>query len=328
MFTKAHACGSGNGYVSSAFLHIESSGLLTTVQDRGRFGWEHIGIARGGAADLPAYIWANRLALNEDDAAVIETTLLGIRVSASVDCWIASTGVLEVRVDGAERPRWAGFWLLAGKTLEVKTLNGARAYLAVNGGIQVEPVLGSRSTNLESSFGGFGGRALRQGDELPLAPTALSYGQNHILRHPHPPAVEKPLDVAVVLGPRLSAFHPDAPKALLASRFRVSPQSNHVGLRLDGALIPAPPRGSRISEPMPIGGVQITPDGQPIILLGGRGTIGGYPLLATAALSSVWALGQVRPGDEVCFRSVTTEEARRSSIAALRDRTLIVGDSL
>ena len=311
-----------------AFLRIESSGLLTTVQDRGRFGWEHIGIARGGAADLPAYIWANRLAMNEDDAAVIEMTLLGIQVSASLDCWIASTGALEVRVDGAERPRWAGFWLQAGKTLEVKTLNGARAYLAVNGGIQVEPVLGSRSTNLESSFGGFAGRALRQGDKLPLVPTALSYAQNYILRHPHPPTAEKSLEVSVVLGPRLSAFHPDAPKALLASRFRVSPQSNHVGLRLDGALIPSASSGSRISEPMPVGGVQITPAGQPIILLGGRGTIGGYPLLATVAMSSVWALGQVRPGDEVGFRPVTAEEARAWSIAALRDKTQLVRDSL
>jgi allophanate hydrolase subunit 2 len=132
----------------------------------------------------------------------------------------------------------------------------------------------------------------------------------------------------VVPGPRQNAFDPEALKVLLDARFRVSPQSNHVGLRLDGERIPAPPRGSRVSEPMPVGGVQITPSGQPIILLSSRGTIGGYPLLATVTMGSVWALGQARPGDEIRFRSVTPAEARESTIAMLREDVELIGGSL
>lgn len=309
-------------------LRVEHPGLLATVQDRGRFGWEHMGIARGGAADLPAYIWANRLALNDDHAAVLEMTLLGIRVAPSGDCWVATTGAVAVNIDGAERPGWAGFWLQANSTLEVKKLDGARAYLAVNGGIQVEPVLGSRSTNLESVFGGFEGRQLRQGDKLPLAPTAVALGRRQVLRHPCPPKHAQPLVACVVPGPRQDAFDPQALRLFLNSPFRMSPQSNHIGLRLDGARIPAPSRGTRLSEPMPVGGVQITPAGQPIILLNGRGTIGGYPLLATVITRSVWTLGQTRPGDEVCFQSVTAEEARASAIAVLQDTTRLMTDSL
>lgn len=314
--------------MNAPYLHIDHPGLLATVQDRGRFGWEHAGITRGGAADLPAYLWANRLARNDDDAAVLEMTLLGVRVTPSTSCWVATTGAVEVRVDGAERPVWAGFWLQAGSVLEVKKLDGARAYLALNGGIQVEPVLGSRSTNLESGFGGFEGRALRPGDRLPLGPAAVTLGPHQVLRHPHPPRYASPVVACVVLGPRLSAFEPEAPMVLLNAQFRISPRSNHVGLRLDGTAIPAPPRGTRISEPMPIGGVQITPAGQPIVLLGGRGTIGGYPLLATVTMRSVWALGQARPGDEVRFQSVTPQEARAATVAVWLDTPQPIVDAL
>ncbi len=314
--------------MNERYLHIDHPGLLATVQDRGRFGWEHVGIARGGAADLPSYLWANRLALNDDDASVLEMTLVGVRVTPSTNCWVATTGAVEIRVDGAERPSWAGFWLHAGSVLEVKKLDGARAYLALNGGIQVEPVLGSRSTNLESGFGGFEGRALRREDRLPLMPAVVHFGPRSVLRHPHPPRYAPPVVACVVLGPRQEAFGPEAPTVFLNSRFRISPRSNHVGLRLDGTPIPTAPRGTRISEPMPIGGVQVTPAGQPIILLGGRGTIGGYPLLATVTTRSVWALGQGRPGDEVHFQQVAPAEARAATIALWRDAPHPVTDSL
>jgi allophanate hydrolase subunit 2 len=161
---------------------------------------------------------------------------------------------------------------------------------------------------------------------LPLAQTKVAHDPEHSLRHPDPPRLEQPMTLNVVLGPRLDAFSEDAAETFLGATFRVSPQSNHIGVRLDGPALPAPPRGSRISEPMPIGGVQVTPAGQPIVLLNSRGTIGGYPLLATLASESVWRMGQARPGDQVVFRSVSVEKAAAMTRSALSSDTSPVRD--
>jgi biotin-dependent carboxylase-like uncharacterized protein len=306
-------------------LHVIDPGPLLTVQDRGRFGFEAMGIPRGGAMDLFAYDWANRLALNSEDAAVLEMMLLGAKLTPSKDCWLATTGAEGVTVDGVERPGWAGFWVRAGSTLAVRRPTGARAYVAVNGGVQAEPVLGSRSTDLESGFGGFEGRALRRGDAVPVGRSEVPHGRHLILRHPRPPRLQRPLVANVVPGPREAEFERGALETLLESTYTVSPQSNHMGLRLDGQRIPAPPRGGRISEPMPVGGVQITPAGQPIVLLNSRGTIGGYPLLATLITESVWRMGQARPGDQIVFRCITIDEAqamRRALAGAEREPVL------
>jgi KipI family sensor histidine kinase inhibitor len=309
---------------SRHLLRIVQPGLLTVVRDRGRSGWEALGIARDGALDPYAYTWVNRLAANPPDAAVLEATLLGPTIVVIDDCWLATTGA-QVTVDGREYPPWAGFWVLAGATVAITKIAGARAYLTVHGGIAVEPVLGSRSTDLESHFGGYQGRSLRTGDIVPVgitAPLAVDPGQS--LQHPTPPYHEQPLTIEVVPGPRQDEFPPEALPLLLSSTFTLSPHSNHMGLRLDGAVIPAPPRGSRISEPMPVGGVQVTPTGQPIILLSARGTIGGYPLLATVTTPSSWKLGQARPGDQLVFRAVSVEEAQAHTRAAYRDLEDIV----
>lgn len=292
-------------------LAIIEPGLQTTVQDRGRFGWEALGIPRGGAVDYYAYAWANRLAHNPADAAALQATLLGPTLTVSTGCWLATTGADSITVDGREYPGWAGFWIGAGSTVEVKRVTGARAYVAVSGGIAVEPVLGSRSTDLESGFGGFEGRALRAGDVIDIGQSPrASYVRGQSLEHPHPPRLERPLSVRVVEGPRNDEFPPGAAGVFFGSGFQVSPQSNHMGLRLLGPTVPAPPRGTRISEPMPVGGIQVTPGGQPIVLLNARGTIGGYPLLATVITADVWRLGQLRPGDTVRFQAVTVEEGQ------------------
>jgi antagonist of KipI len=296
---------------------VVDAGPLTTIQDLGRFGYEAMGIPRGGAVDLYAFRWANRLALNAEGAAGLQVTLLGPTLTVSDDCWLATTGAESVTLDGEARPGWAGFRVRGGATVRVTGLTGARAYLAVNGGILVDPVLGSRSTDLESGFGGFQGRALRRGDVLPLAPSTVTHGPEQCLRHPDPPMAAQPISVHAVLGPRLDAFSEAAAQRFLETTFTVSPQSNHIGVRLDGPSLAAPPRGSRISEPMPIGGVQVTPAGQPIVLLNSRGTIGGYPLLATLASESVWKMGQARPGDEVVFRAVSVDEAAAITRSAL-----------
>jgi antagonist of KipI len=292
-------------------IRIVEPGLQTSVQDRGRFGWEALGIPRGGAIDYYAYAWANRLARNPPDSAVLQALLLGPTLVAPNGCWLATTGADAVTVDGRQYPGWAGFWVPAGSVVSVKKVTGARAYIAVGGGIAVEPVLGSRSTDLESGFGGYEGRASRAGDTLPIGGSGrASYVWGQSLQHPDPPRLKSPLRVRVVAGPRDDEFPATAAEVFYGNQFRVSSQSNHMGIRLDGITIPAPPRGSRISEPMPVGGIQVTPSGQAIVLLNARGTIGGYPLLATAITPDIWRLGQVRPGDLVRFQAVTVAEAQ------------------
>ncbi|MBV9280293.1 MAG: biotin-dependent carboxyltransferase family protein [Chloroflexi bacterium] len=292
-------------------LRIVKPGLLTTVQDRGRSGWEAYGVPQGGARDLRAYLWANRLAANPPGAAVLEAVLLGPTVSVTEPCWLATAGAAAVTVDGSKRPGWAGFWVRAGAAVSLERLVGARAYLAVHGGIDVEPVLGSRSTDLESGFGGHEGRALRAGDVLRIgAADGAPYAGREVLRHPRPPEPRSPLTVRAVRGPRDGDFPEEARNALFAADYIVSSRSNHVGLRLDGPPIPTSSRGGRISEPMPVGGVQVTPAGQAVILLNARGTIGGYPLLATVCTPELWLLGQARPNDTVRFELVSVELAQ------------------
>lgn len=301
-----------------ASLQIIEPGLQTTVQDRGRFGWEALGIARGGALDYYAYVWANRLATNPPDSAVLQATLLAPTFTTPDGCWLATTGAERVTVNGHDYPGWAGCWVPANATVAITALTGARAYIAIAGGIAVDAVLGSRATDLESGFGGFAGRALRAGDVLPLAePGASERHGNHMLRHPHPPAPERPLTVRVVAGPRDAEFAPGAAAIFYGNAYCMAPQSNHVGMRLTGPAIAAPSRGTRVSEPMPVGGVQVTPAGQPIILLNARGTIGGYPLLATVITADVWRLGQLRPGDWVRFQAVTVDEGHAATVRAL-----------
>lgn len=308
-------------------LHVAQAGLLTVVQDRGRFGWEGLGIPRGGAVDWYAAAWANRLAQNPLHLALLEAALLGPVLEMSQDTWIATTGA-SVTVDGQPRPPWAGFLVRAGSTVSIKTVQRVRAYLAVHSGIAVPEVLGSRSTNLESGFGGFEGRALRAGDELPVGDLPLpDFGSGQALGHPNPPPVLQDSAIRVVPGPHEVDFPADAKAVFYGSVFRVSPQSNHMGVRLDGPAIPAPPRGSRISEPMPIGGIQITPAGQAIALLRARGTIGGYPLLATIITRDTWTMGQMRPGQEVRFEAVGVERAQalaRDAYAELEHMTPVV----
>lgn len=297
-----------------ASIRIVEPGLQTSVQDRGRLGWEALGIPRGGAIDYYAYTWANRLARNPPDSAVLQAVLLGPTFMAPNGCWLATTGAGGVMMDGREYPSWASFWVPAGSAVSIKKLTGARAYIAVGGGIAVDPVLDSRSTDLESGFGGHEGRALQAGDELSIGHSGqASYVWGQSLQHPHPPRLGRPLRVRVVEGPREDEFPSVAAGVFYGNEFRVSSQSNHMGIRLDGITIPAPPRGARISEPMPVGGIQVTPNGQAIVLLNARGTIGGYPLLATVITPDLWRLGQVRPGDAVWFQAVTVAEAQAAT---------------
>ncbi|HEV3309909.1 MAG TPA: biotin-dependent carboxyltransferase family protein, partial [Chloroflexota bacterium] len=241
----------------------------------------------------------------------------GPTLSFSKDHWIATTGTEMITVDGNTAPGWTGMPILAGQTVAMGTPSGARAYLAVRGGFDVPVVLGSRSTNLVSGFGGFHGRALVAGDSVTVGEHNLAGLPDGALKHPGPPVTSRLLVVRVVLGS--DDFSRATLQVFLDSEFRMSPRSNHIGIRFDGPAIESRSRGDLISRPMPVGGVQVTPAGQPVVLLAARGTIGGYPLIATAISCDVWRLGQLRPGDSVRFEAVSVELGREISLEAYRE---------
>ena len=279
-------------------LTVTRAGVLTTVQDRGRTGLAHLGVPRAGPLDPPAAELANRLVGNGPDDALLEVTWGGLELTASTGRWVAVTGAaVPVRVDGAERGRDRAEWLAAGARLRLGTpTSGVRSYLAVAGGIDVAPVLGSRSTD---TLAWVGPPRVEDGSELPVGAPS---GPPAPLDTPRP---RVPGAVRVAAGPRADWFADDALARLCAAAYVVSEASNRVGLRLDG---PAPERargGELPSEGMVLGAVQVPPSGQPVVLLADHPPTGGYPVLAVVHRDDLWQCGQLRPGEPVRFVRVS-----------------------
>ena len=296
-------------------LEILDPGLLTTVQDRGRFGYQRYGVPVSGAMDQFALRMANLMAGNDQGAAALEVTVRGPKIEFHTSTWIAVTGAdISPEVDGRPVSMWESLEIEEGSTLEFGELrDGMRAYVAVRGGIDVPVVMGSRSTYLKGSFGGLEGRALKAGDILSTLPagsdtalpkrlprnyTAPVYGGIHRLR--------------VVLGPQGHAFDSNALSKFLSSRYRVHSDSDRMGYMLDGSKIEHRKSADIVSDGNPNGAVQIHGDGIPRILLADRGTTGGYTKIATVISADLPSLAQALPGQSVSFQQVTVEEAQEA----------------
>ncbi|MGW9073994.1 5-oxoprolinase subunit C family protein [Streptomyces yangpuensis] len=281
-------------------LLVVRAGALTTVQDRGRPGYAHLGVPRSGALDTAAYALANRLLGNPPDAAVLETTLDGVTLRALAATVVAVTGApCPVRVSGRPAAWGAPVGLPAGAELEVgRAESGVRGYVAVRGGLAVAPVLGSRSTDLLS---GLGPAVLTAGTTLPVGPAgpdpvpgADAYGL---------PAAPSELVLPLRLGPRADWFTGASLAGLWRSAFRVSPSSNRIGLRTEGgsALVRAR-AGELPSEGMVLGAVQVPPDGLPVVFLADHPVTGGYPVVGVVGPGpALDAAAQARPGTPVRF---------------------------
>lgn len=296
-------------------IRVMEGGLLTTVQDLGRPGYQALGISPAGAVDEYALRLANWAVGNGPGAAALEITLIGPRLSFTAEALVAITGAdLGPVLDGEPVPMWTAVTVPAGATLGFTGgSRGCRAYLAVAGGIDVPPVLGSRSTDVLGHFGGLEGRALRAGDELPLGEPAPGAGPR-----PVPPELipvyPEHVVARVVLGPQEDHFTSEGLRVFLGSSYEVTPQSDRVGLRLEGPVIRHRGRADVISDGMPAGAVQVPQDGRPLVVLANRQTVGGYPKIATVVSADLWRLGQLRPGNRVSFRAVTPEEAHRLAV--------------
>lgn len=301
-------------------LHVLAPGLLTTVQDRGRDGWRHLGVARCGALDPDAAALANRLAGNDADAAVLELTLHGptLRLQRPLRVALCGASVAAYFESDGERhavPGGRPVELPAGVLHLGALRDGARAWLAVAGGLDVPPVLGSRSTDLRGGFGGLQGRALRGGDVLPLLAPPLACERPRMpkwwidARAGAPHAGNEPHPIRYVPAAHAGALQ------LARRRWRLSPRSNRQGARLEGDAI-AGRRDEEISAPVAPGTVQLPPDGSPIVLLADAQTVGGYPRLGHVIAADLPRLAQLRPGDALRFEPCDTGTATRLACAA------------
>ncbi|HSR66014.1 MAG TPA: biotin-dependent carboxyltransferase family protein [Xanthomonadaceae bacterium] len=305
-------------------VRVLAPGLLTTVQDRGRLGWRHLGVGAAGALDPHAHALANLLAGNDAGAATLEISLAGPTLRFERAARIALCGAdIEARCDGIALPGARPCLLPAGSTLALGPCRrGARAYLAVEGGFDVGPVLGSRSTDLRGGFGGLDGRALRKGDALPLGPA-------------RDVAVDAPrfpswwIDAMPGRGPAgmirvLPGADATAPgDALFRRDWDVAAASDRQGLRLEGEAIAVADRRERVSAPVAPGTIQLPPDGRPIVLLADAQTHGGYPRIGHVVRADWPRLAQLRPGERLRFAPCTPEQAhaawqrRRQELARL-----------
>ena len=292
-------------------IEILDGGLLTTIQDTGRYGFQKFGIPISGAMDSQSIKSANILLDNPINAACLEITVIGPKIKFLNDTFISITGAnISPKINNQTTKMWESIKIKKGDILEFKELlDGMRAYIGFSGGIDVEKVMDSRSTYIQGNLGGFKGRKLETGDIL------KSFENNdqssmHLRKY-------KPLiyghehEIRIILGPQNDYFSAESISTLLNSEYKISLESDRMGYRLDGPPINHIDTPDIISDGTPNGAIQIPGDGIPIILLADRGTTGGYTKIATVISSDLPKLGQALPGDILKFNVITIEEATK-----------------
>jgi len=288
-------------------IELVRAGLLDLVMDLGRPGFRAQGVPEGGATDAPALILANRLLGNADNAAGLEVVLRGPLLRFPQGGRVALAGAdMGARLDGVSVTVGRILDIPPGGELELGLAEkGLRGYLAVAGGIEASPVLGSRATFLPGGFGGWQGRALKAGDVLPVGAAAVS--RNGIFSQA---SGAGPL--RILPGPQLAGFVDAALGALTAGEFNVTTDANRLGLRLSGPALEY--AGDELaSQAVLPGAIQVPPDGQPIILGWDGPVTGGYPVIAGVIAADLCRVGQLRPGDALKFKFVSLEEAQAAS---------------
>ena len=280
-------------------LTVVRAGALTTVQDLGRRGFAHLAVPRGGAADVPAMRLANRLVGNPEDSAVLETTVNGVAVRVAEACHVAVAGALSPVQVGSRLAGWGvPVPVRPGDIVDIgRAERGVRAYLAISGGIAVEPVLGSRSTDI---LAGIGPDVLRDGSTILVGPDRPEPA--YLDFAPYPLARDE-LDVDCYLGPRDSCLTAAAVELLSSVAWTVNPQSNRIALRLDGPALRWRTGEELQSEGVVLGSVQVPPDGKPVVFLTDHPTTGGYPVVGVVPAPDIWRCGQARPGTRIRLRA-------------------------
>ncbi|AQS35268.1 biotin-dependent carboxylase-like protein [Shewanella psychrophila] len=286
-------------------IEVLTPGFHTTVQDLGRTGYRHLGVSVSGALDRQALILANSLVGNPDNAAGLELTAGTFELKFYRDAWFTLTGAnYEIKI--GSREIWHGWRnnIKAGETLSLRgPKSGMRAYLAIDGGIDVPLYLGSRSTLTAAELGGHQGRALKVGDRISLG-NKLS--------------ISKPIgavqrgysnEIRALPGPEMAQFTQQSRKVFWSSQWQLSNDSNRMGARLTGEVLDLTQELNLNSHAVMPGSIQVPPSGQPIVLLADGQTTGGYPKIATVIEADLWKLAQTRPGEQLQFIHVSPNQA-------------------
>lgn len=295
-------------------ITVKRPGPMTLVQDRGRVGFQQLGVSVSGAVDFDALDIGNRIVGNDSSLAGLEVMLGGLAIEFEQSTVFALTGAdTSATLDGVPVPTNVSCLAHPGAELELAMVtNGLRAYLTVAGGVSIPETLGSRSTHVASELGGIEGRSLAEGDSLVIGMPSSATASGILLDDSEPSVPHNELAIRVVLGPQDNEFSAAGVETLLASTYTVTDQSNRQGLRLDGPEIES--RSGRydiISDAVVNGSVQIPGDGKPIILLADRQTTGGYAKIATVATADLSKLGQAAPGTTIKFAAVSIEESQQ-----------------
>lgn len=312
-------------------IEVLTPGLMTSLQDLGRYGYQKHGVIVSGAMDTYALRIANLLTGNSEGEAALEITLVGPKLKVEKGTLLAITGGnLSPVIEGKPVPMWRPVYITHDSILEFGACkSGCRTYLAVAGGYDVPAVMGSKSTYIRAGIGGFAGRTLKSGDRLkrgPLSEQALQITKHLIKRssdeyfiapawyagHGYiPEAPVKPVTVRMMKGRQFDFFTEDSKERLLRQPFTITTQSDRMGYRLSGEQLNLSEPLELISEAVALGTVQVPPDGNPIILLADRQTAGGYPKIGQLALVDVLKIAQAKPGSSLLFEEVTVEEAEQ-----------------
>jgi len=305
---------------SKAGVVVVRPGMLTTVQESGRWGLQARGVPVGGPMDGVSHRLANALVRNPPTAAGLEITLLGPELEFDDERVVAVAGAqFDLLLDGRTMPSNAPFIVSAGARLRFGARRiGSRAYIAISGGIAVPPTLGSRATHLISAMGGVGGRALAAGDVLPLGEPTDVYGSVSMPQAAVVPLPDRHARVRVLPGPQTEYFSTDALDVLQSAVYVIAPNSDRMGFRLEGPPLAHSRGADIISDATPLGVLQVPASGQPILLMADRQTAGGYPKIATVISADIPVAGQLGPGDTIAFVVCTMRDAIAALIAQER----------
>lgn len=298
------------------FIEIVKPGLFTTIQDLGREGWQRNGIVVAGAMDPLSLQIGNILVGNERNEAGLEVTLLGPEILFLDEGVIAICGGdLTPTLEGKPVPLWQTFRVKKGQVLRFgERRSGARAYIAIAGGIDIKPIFGSKSTYVKGRVGGLDGRALQKGDVLKRGGSSLQRSTNLFvgtaLLKKYIPVYEKERTFRLIPGPEIDAFLESSITRFLTTPFVVTPQTDRMGYGLQGARLIHKKSADIISDAVTFGTIQVPANGQPIILMADRQTTGGYTRVANIITVDLPYMAQLLPGDKVSFKEVTIHEAQ------------------
>lgn len=286
-------------------LTIKNAGILSIIVDSGRFGCHSIGLTTGGPFDRSAFDLANALVGNSPTDAAVEVTLGGFEAQCHSATSIAVTGArVDLTIDGVAQPLATNIQVPAGSVIKLgMATQGCRAYIALSGGIDCPDSFGSKTTVMREHIGGLFGDKLKAGDPVPLAP-AKQYKE----RSSEQPAIDTNPTLRVVMGYQQQNFSEQAKRRFFTSQFTVSQRFDRMGCRVEGPDVAADIDGI-LSEGICLGAIQVPADGQPIILLNDRQTIGGYPKIGSVITGDIDKLAQLKPGDTVNFEPISINEA-------------------